>query len=320
MKVTRPRTDPTRTTGTPRRVAAISLALVVGIALLTGCGAGKSQSSPTRPNLSPAALAAGEATPPRPITSPTPQTPNTHQTAAEDVAELPQDFPVLKAYVDAFDDGGVAGAEAINQLAQGVCYDLDHDLNALNALMGKTFWNATPSEDEALAFNVVAAATTCPQYIDQTETSAEVMGASYGPSPTGPATTSATTTTGNSGPHGDGPTPDYTGLPPTGSPAAVLDIGGRNESSPSTIAFSGDSGNIATQLVWSNWGSGTATATGIVDIQGCVPDCASGSETPTQVDITITNLTGGEYQSLTESVVGMPPQNYNATQLTQLGS
>jgi hypothetical protein len=101
---------------------------------------------------------------------------------------------------------------------------------------------------------------------------------------------------------------------------ALLDIGGKSEIRPSTIGFSGDSGNIATALVWSHWGSPIATARGVVNIQGCVPDCASGSETPTPVEITVSNLTGDVYENLTESVAGSRPVAYDATQLARLGA
>jgi hypothetical protein len=50
---------------------------------------------------------------------------------------------------------------------------------------------------------------------------------------------------------------------------------------PQYVQFSGDAGNVVAAISWSSWTATRATGTGTVDLQGCVPDCATGSETPT---------------------------------------
>jgi hypothetical protein len=67
--------------------------------------------------------------------------------------------------------------------------------------------------------------------------------------------------------------------------------------------------------VWTGWDSAVATGVGTVDIQGCVPDCASGSQTPTPVTITVTDLRDGTYHELVEAVQGRPPVPYDAHDL-----
>jgi hypothetical protein len=57
-----------------------------------------------------------------------------------------------------------------------------------------------------------------------------------------------------------------------------------------------------------------------VDIEGCVPDCAQGSQTPTPVALTASDLVGGVYQVLTETIQGMPSQTYDAAEMARLNS
>jgi hypothetical protein len=84
---------------------------------------------------------------------------------------------------------------------------------------------------------------------------------------------------------------------------------------PGTIDYSGDSGNITTDLEWSSWTATSATGEGYVDIQGCNPDCATGGQTPTPTTITLSNPVGGLFISMTESVQGEAPKSftYSAT-------
>lgn len=78
---------------------------------------------------------------------------------------------------------------------------------------------------------------------------------------------------------------------------------------PRIIYFSGDAGNIFRATSWSGWGTSQATANGTVDIQGCVPNCASGTETPTPATVILGGIgefgtTGGgirrQYTTITE--------------------
>lgn len=71
------------------------------------------------------------------------------------------------------------------------------------------------------------------------------------------------------------------------APLPVLIAGSYRGRRPSTIDISGDAGNIVTGLHWTNWTSSYAKGHGTSNIQGCVPDCASGSETPVATSITL---------------------------------
>ena len=65
--------------------------------------------------------------------------------------------------------------------------------------------------------------------------------------------------------------------------------------SPGQIDLSGDASYIITGIVWSSWGPNTAIGTGTSNIQGCVPNCASGSETPVTTTITLSDVQGGQF-------------------------
>jgi hypothetical protein len=72
---------------------------------------------------------------------------------------------------------------------------------------------------------------------------------------------------------------------------------------PSSIDISGDGGNVPYDLVWQSWPSGpdgwpgpdaTATATGTVILQGCVPSCYDGTHWPTSVTIVLSDPIDGD--------------------------
>lgn len=69
---------------------------------------------------------------------------------------------------------------------------------------------------------------------------------------------------------------------------------------PRNIAISGDGGNIVTGLQWSQWTATRATGKGTSDIQGCVPNCASGTETPVTTTITLSKPMHGYFTKLVE--------------------
>ena len=77
---------------------------------------------------------------------------------------------------------------------------------------------------------------------------------------------------------------------------------------PVIVGFSGDATNIFKTTVsgWTGWGSDTATATGTVIDEGCVPNCASGSQTPYPATVTFSGLSGGAYTSVTEQILAGP--------------
>ena len=73
---------------------------------------------------------------------------------------------------------------------------------------------------------------------------------------------------------------------------------------PQYVQFSGDAGNVVAAISWSSWTATKATGSGTVDIQGCVPDCASGSETPTPAYLVLSDPVNGEFTAIAEFVDG----------------
>lgn len=73
---------------------------------------------------------------------------------------------------------------------------------------------------------------------------------------------------------------------------------------PQYVQFSGDAGNIVAAISWSSWTATRATGTGTVDLQGCVPDCASGSETPTPAYLVLYDPVNGRFTAIAEYVNG----------------
>jgi hypothetical protein len=117
--------------------------------------------------------------------------------------------------------------------------------------------------------------------------------ASYQNEPGVPATSAAT------------PTPVNTNTTPE-----LVPLGGSGIVKPTTIDISGDATNIPSNLVWSSWTDTSATATGTITIEGCVPDCASGSQTSEPVTITLGGVTNGasgpEFTTMTEDIAAGP--------------
>jgi hypothetical protein len=79
------------------------------------------------------------------------------------------------------------------------------------------------------------------------------------------------------------------------APLPVFIAGAYRGRRPSTIDISGDAGNIVTGLHWTNWTASYATGYGTSNIQSCIPDCASGSETPVATSITLQNPSSHGY-------------------------
>jgi len=86
----------------------------------------------------------------------------------------------------------------------------------------------------------------------------------------------------------------------TASSTPVLIAGSYRGRRPRTIGLSGDGGNIVTGLRWSEWAATRATGKGTSDIQGCVPNCASGTETPVTTSIKLSRPVHGYFTKLTE--------------------
>jgi hypothetical protein len=69
---------------------------------------------------------------------------------------------------------------------------------------------------------------------------------------------------------------------------------------PTTIGFSGDGGNIVTRIHWKSWTQTGAVGTGTSDIQGCVPNCAQGKETPVLTKVSFSEPVNGHFTKVIE--------------------
>ena len=73
---------------------------------------------------------------------------------------------------------------------------------------------------------------------------------------------------------------------------------------PRDVFFSGDAGNIVTEIKWTRWTQTTALGHGTSNIQGCVPNCAQGSETPVPTSVTLTKPQSGHFTKVVEVRAG----------------
>jgi hypothetical protein len=69
---------------------------------------------------------------------------------------------------------------------------------------------------------------------------------------------------------------------------------------PSLMQFSGDSGNIVSNIMWSSWNNSSAVGTGAWGYDDCVPDCAQGTVTDYPTTITLSHPSDGRFTQLTE--------------------
>jgi hypothetical protein len=76
-------------------------------------------------------------------------------------------------------------------------------------------------------------------------------------------------------------------------------IGSYSGIKPKVVAFSGDGGNIVGRLKW-RWTRASATGHGTSDIQGCVPNCAQGTETPVKTTVTFSRPRHGRFTKVVE--------------------
>ena len=84
---------------------------------------------------------------------------------------------------------------------------------------------------------------------------------------------------------------------------------------PKEIAISGDGSGSVTDLVWSDWGSARATATGTMRLDDCNPNCAQGKFTGYPATVTLAGLTpyGTGLEAYSTIVVQSPAANTTET-------
>jgi hypothetical protein len=87
---------------------------------------------------------------------------------------------------------------------------------------------------------------------------------------------------------------------------------------PKEIEVSGDSSGYVKDLVWSDWGSPHATATGVMELDDCNPNCAQGTFTGYPATVTLAGLTpyGTDLEAYSTIVVQAPGANTTETYTT----
>jgi hypothetical protein len=92
-------------------------------------------------------------------------------------------------------------------------------------------------------------------------------------------------------------------LPKSAQPigTTTLQMGSSNVVEPTTVAISGDGGNIVTNLAWGSWTPTSAVGTGTSDIQNCIPDCADGSNTPVTTTLALSKSQDGHFTQIVET-------------------
>jgi hypothetical protein len=73
---------------------------------------------------------------------------------------------------------------------------------------------------------------------------------------------------------------------------------------PRGIFFSADGGNIVLKIMWKRWTQKTAVGHGTSNIQGCVPDCAQGKETPVATKVVLSRPRAGHFTKIVEVRAG----------------
>lgn len=98
--------------------------------------------------------------------------------------------------------------------------------------------------------------------------------------------------------------PGYTGC---STSLPTVTFGSYTGIKPTKIFLSGDSSNIITNITWASWSQAGAVGTGTVNVEGCVPDCASGTQTPTPATVSLTDVVNGQFTKLVEAIQGQSP-------------
>lgn len=96
--------------------------------------------------------------------------------------------------------------------------------------------------------------------------------------------------------------------PEAGAPTLVVKAPGPATFSgiePSEIDFSGDAGNVVTDIVWTSWTQTRAVGEGTSELQNCVPNCAQGTDIPVATAITLLEPDGGHFTQIVETRNGL---------------
>jgi serine/threonine protein kinase len=106
--------------------------------------------------------------------------------------------------------------------------------------------------------------------------------------------------------------------PPAPSPqrtrqtGTIDDCSGKPLTKPvSLLLLCGDGGAMLHDLIWTDWGSATATAQGVVSEVVCQPSCADGREVTSAATVVVSGLAGGRY-TLMEIRAPQSPTNPDA--------
>ena len=77
---------------------------------------------------------------------------------------------------------------------------------------------------------------------------------------------------------------------------------------PKQITNSGDGSGYVKDLVWTNWGSPQATATGTQALNNCTPNCAQGTYVDYPATVTLAGLTpyGTDHEAYSTIVIQSP--------------
>jgi serine/threonine protein kinase len=84
----------------------------------------------------------------------------------------------------------------------------------------------------------------------------------------------------------------------------VLTVGDYAGTKPSQIAFSADSGNVVTGIVWTSWTASGATGYGNSDVDICLPTCVQTPANVVQATIVMSDPVNGRFTQLTETRYG----------------
>jgi hypothetical protein len=87
---------------------------------------------------------------------------------------------------------------------------------------------------------------------------------------------------------------------------------------PKQITTSGDGSGYVKNLAWSNWGAPQATATGVMELNNCQPNCAQGTYTGYPATVTLAGLKpyGTGLEAYSTIVVQAPAANTTETYTT----